>query len=285
MSALVKYDAARALAPDQEAAKIGDLYREARTGMVASVRCLIEAGQRLAKKKAQLGHGRWLPWLKENETELGFGISTAGRLIKGAEASNSAPARNLGEAEALQISRDIWGHNQPALYSSESVEWYTPERYVEAAREVLGEIDLDPASCAEANKVVRAKKFWTKKDKPLERDWKGRVFMNPPYGMDDSGNSVAAMFCAKALAEFAAGNISEGIILVNSLHSQAWQAPLYSQPVCFVDHRIKFVSGGGEENKNPTMSNIFVYLGADGEKFARVFSRLGYVMFPSLVSP
>jgi DNA N-6-adenine-methyltransferase (Dam) len=173
---------------------------------------------------------------------------------------------------------------QAIMHDPQSVEWYTPARYIDAVREVLGEIDLDPASCAEANAVVRAKQFFTKKDKPLERDWRGTVFMNPPYGTDN-GDSVAAMFCTKALAEFDQENITEGIILVNSLHSQPWQAPLYSQPICFVDHRIKFVSGDGEENKNPTMSNIFVYLGSDEKKFARVFSRLGYVMFPSRVSP
>jgi hypothetical protein len=31
-------------------------------------------------------------------------------------------------------------------------------------REVLGEIDLDPASCADANKIVRAKQFFTQED-------------------------------------------------------------------------------------------------------------------------
>jgi len=35
--------------------------------------------------------------------------------------------------------------------------WYTPARYIEAARTVLGEIDLDPASDARGQSVVQAK--------------------------------------------------------------------------------------------------------------------------------
>jgi hypothetical protein len=65
---------------------------------------------------------------------------------------------------------------------------------------------------------------------------------------------------------------------VNSLHSQSWQAALYDYPICFVDHRIQFVSGDGEKNKNPTFQNIFVYMGPEPGKFAAVFSRFGYVM-------
>ncbi len=167
--------------------------------------------------------------------------------------------------------------DQAANFSSDSVEWYTPERYIEAAREVMGGIDLDPASNDEANKVVRATQFFTKKDDGLRRDWFGKVFLNPPYGKKE-GDSLASMFCQKAVAEYDLGNTEACIILVNSSHSQLWQAPLYDFSVCFVDHRIKFVSGDGEENQNPTFQNIFVYLGKNEAEFSKVFSDLGYVM-------
>jgi hypothetical protein len=169
---------------------------------------------------------------------------------------------------------ELW---QAANFSSASVEWFTPAYCLEAVREVLGEIELDPASSPEANSVVRAAQIFTKKDDGLAREWFGRVFLNPPYGLID-GESLASAFCNKAVVEFAAGNVVECIILVNSLHSQKWQAPLYDHLICFVDHRIKFVSGDGEENKNPTFQNVFVYLGDREHRFAEVFSRLGYVM-------
>jgi hypothetical protein len=169
---------------------------------------------------------------------------------------------------------EMW---QSASFSSESVEWYTPENYIEAVREVLGEIDLDPASCDTANHVVKATKIFTQEDDGLNQDWHGRFFLNPPYGKKE-GESLAAAFCQKAIAEYDLGNAKAGIILVNSVHSQNWQACLYDFPVCFVDHRIQFVSGDGEENKNPTFQNIFVYLGKNKMRFAEVFSKLGYVM-------
>jgi DNA N-6-adenine-methyltransferase Dam/DUF3102 family protein len=275
--ALARYDAARL--EDQDAAEIGRLYREYRNGMVRSVLCWIEAGQRLAAKKAALGHGQWLPWLADNADALGFGERTAQLLIKDARA-NPKLASDMTEEQALERSRKIWGHKQPALYSKDSVEWYTPEHYIDAVRECLGSIDLDPASCTAANAVVRAKLFFTQEDNGLEQAWHGRVFMNSPYGVQN-GESVAAMFCAKALAEYDSGNIESCIILVNSLHSQAWQAPLYRHPICLVNHRIKFVSGDGKENENPTMQNMFVYLGRQPEKFVRVFSKIGFVMLPA----
>jgi hypothetical protein len=166
-----------------------------------------------------------------------------------------------------------------ANFSSESVQWYTPPPYLDAVRDVLGSIDLDPASCEIANQAVGAKEIFdgTPERDGLKRAWHGRVFLNPPYGTVD-GESLAGLFCAKAVSEYESGNVDEAIVLVNSSHSQRWQTCLYDYAVCFVDHRIKFVSGDGEQNENPTFQNIFVYLGKDRAKFARAFSRFGYVM-------
>lgn len=61
--------------------------------------------------------------------------------------------------------------------SLKSNEWYTPDRYIQAVKEVLGSIDLDPASCAEANQTVGATDYYTKEDDGLEQYWKGNVFL------------------------------------------------------------------------------------------------------------
>ena len=165
--------------------------------------------------------------------------------------------------------------------SSNSEEWYTPMKYLEAIHKLYIP-DLDPASNKFANKTVKAKTFWTRKDSDkehtLERDWFGKVFCNPPYGKDPEFGSLAGAFCNKAMAEYEMGNIDECILLVNSLHSQNWQAPLFDYVICFVDHRIQFVSGDGTENKNPTMQNMFIYMGDRKELFSEAFTPFGYVM-------
>src|SRR5262249_31538221 len=63
-----------------------------------------------------------------------------------------------------------------ALHSCQSTEWFTPAAYLEAAREVLGAIDLDPASCPQAQEAVRAAHYFTAADDGLSRPWHGRVW-------------------------------------------------------------------------------------------------------------
>jgi hypothetical protein len=75
--------------------------------------------------------------------------------------------------------------------TSLSSEHYTPPEIVEAARETMGGIDLDPASCLKANRYIKAKRYFTQKDNGYLRDWHGKVFLNPPGGWcDNQGQTV-----------------------------------------------------------------------------------------------
>lgn len=167
---------------------------------------------------------------------------------------------------------------EAANFSSESNEWYTPAPYIAAARALYGGgIDLDPATSLKANETVQASQIFTIDDDALQHPWHGRAFLNPPYGKDGQ-ESMAGKFCRYAIHQHEIGNLEACVILVNSVHSQRWQAPLYDWPVCFVDHRIQFVNGEGLENKSPTFQNIFVYVGGDVLGFVEHFSPFGYVM-------
>lgn len=85
-------------------------------------------------------------------------------------------------------------------HSCKSSEHYTPREYADAARYVLGTIDLDPASCARANAIVRARVFYTKETNGLEQPWFGGVYVNPPG--DRRGRLIKAFWrraCEHAL--------------------------------------------------------------------------------------
>lgn len=82
-----------------------------------------------------------------------------------------------------------------APHLSESNEHGTPAYIVEAARAWMGGIDLDPASSARFNTVVRASR-WYGAGSPwctngFTTGWEGRVFLNCPGGKcDDQGRLV-----------------------------------------------------------------------------------------------
>jgi hypothetical protein len=58
------------------------------------------------------------------------------------------------------------GKAQRSLRSGEA-EILTPPKYIEMARRVLGTIGCDPATCAEAQKIVRATTHYTRADDGL----------------------------------------------------------------------------------------------------------------------
>jgi hypothetical protein len=68
--------------------------------------------------------------------------------------------------------------NHQLIHSSESAEWFTPPRYIQAVREVLGGIDLDPASSRAANRIVGAARYFTAADNGYGREWHSRIFLN-----------------------------------------------------------------------------------------------------------
>lgn len=153
-------------------------------------------------------------------------------------------------------------------------EWFTPELYIAMAREVMGEIDLDPATSKKAQKTVRAVKFFTKKDDGLKQKWEGRVWMNPPYSQPDIAN-----FIAKLVEEVQSGNVTEAIALTHNYTDTAWgqQAGSIADAVCFHRSRIKFVRDNGEIAA-PTQGQTFFYFGDQARVFFDMFSKVGYVL-------
>lgn len=157
-------------------------------------------------------------------------------------------------------------------FNSGNNEWYTPEKYIEMARAVLGEIELDPASSETANKTVKADCFYTEQDDGLSRPWYGKVWMNPPYGTDLIGK-----FTEKFADEYMAGSITEGIVLVNNATETAWFSYLVeaAAAVVFPHGRIRYYSPTKESNA-PLQGQAFIYFGLNPEKFLDVFGGVGW---------
>lgn len=153
-------------------------------------------------------------------------------------------------------------------------EWYTPPQYIDAVREVLGTIDLDPASNPTANGWIQAERYFTKDDNGLAQEWHGRVFMNPPYAQP-----LIFQFCEKMVGEVAAGRVTEAIVLVNNAtETRSWQAMAAEcASVCFPQGRIKYFDESGKPANTPLQGQSFVYFGERMARFADVFRRFGVV--------
>lgn len=152
--------------------------------------------------------------------------------------------------------------------NSKDDEWYTPPKYIEAAREVLGTIDLDPASNDFANQTVKASTYFTEEINGLEQEWFGNVWMNPPYS-----TALLTKFADKLVES----DISQAIVLVNNATETAWFEKMISKASAILFHkgRIRFVKRDGEHGA-PLQGQAFIYYGDNPERFLEVFSQFGW---------
>jgi hypothetical protein len=152
-------------------------------------------------------------------------------------------------------------------------EWYTPKEYIEAARQVLVSIDVDPASNPVANEIIEAATFYTAEDSGLDKDWHGTVWMNPPY---ESG--LIGQFAEKLCDAYAGGNVTSAIVLVNNATETRWFQSIAEQAsaACFPKGRVKFWHP--RKVAVPLQGQAILYLGPNPDEFARAFSQFGFCM-------
>lgn len=168
-------------------------------------------------------------------------------------------------------------------FSSASIDWYTPREIVDAARAVMGGIELDFASCEEANRTVKAERYYTQEQDALRQDWRCRSgWLNMPYGKsEDDNKSNQGRWSARLIYEHNRGAVAEACMLVNAATANVWFRPLWAFPLCFIDGRIHFVAPSDQPVKNqPTHSSVVTYLGPNHDRFAEVFASLGTVVLP-----
>ena len=184
-------------------------------------------------------------------------------------------------------------------------EYYTQEYIIDLVYRVLGHIDLDPASCMEANEVVKAKHIFTKETDGLTQVWFGNVWMNHPFhkgekacakkckkvnckksrkkGVKRRGHCITEdipsneMWINKLVNEYESGHVKEAICITFSSMSEAWMTPLLGYLQCFPQGRIYYRKPDGTVEKQATKGSMFTYMGNNEDKFAEVFSEIGTI--------
>lgn len=151
-------------------------------------------------------------------------------------------------------------------------EWYTPSEIIEAARSVMGSIDLDPASCKAAQKTVRAGKFFSISDDGLSKKWSGNVWLNPPYSKD-----CIKLFSDKVVQE--KENFNQAVVLVNNATETEWfqSMAIHANGLCFPKGRIQFTDKTGQKKNSPVQGQCFIYFGKKKKAFQKVFSAIGLI--------
>lgn len=192
-------------------------------------------------------------------------------------------------------------------HSSESVEHYTPVAYVEAARKVMGSIDLDPASCDFANAVVQAKRIYTAKTLGHNKAWRGNVLLNPPGGringnwepVKAGGESSAKAWWFKLVSEWTNGGVDRAIFIgfsLEMLQTSQVDTPstaggdLLALPLdfalCFPSRRIAYDINHEMSRKkgaSPPHASFIAFLPNNVKEnltFKKEFSKFGRVIIP-----
>lgn len=147
-------------------------------------------------------------------------------------------------------------------------EWFTPSEYIEAARSVMGCIDLDPASNDYANQTVKAHHYYTQDKNGLEQEWWGNIWMNPPYS-----TGLVKAFVDKLISS----NFNQAIVLVNNATETEWFRKMIDKASAFVfpSGRIRFEKEDGAKN-SPLQGQAFIYFGESPDRFLEVFKKYGW---------
>lgn len=165
--------------------------------------------------------------------------------------------------------------------TSGNTEWYSPPDLVEAARCVMGSIDLDPASSDTANEaIVKATRFHERPpyytygtinglpvrheyiaESVFMNEWSGNIWLNHPFGNTEitcrsncqkkicpargwhTGTDIPGNkeWIEYAVGQYKLGHVPQACILTYAATSEAWFKPLKDYPMCLIDGRVNYL--------------------------------------------
>lgn len=173
------------------------------------------------------------------------------------KAENQALKEEIAELKGKAYNLQGTGNN----------ERYTPAEIIALVREVLDNIDLDPASSEVANETVGADTFYSADDDGLTKDWTGKIFMNPPYSKD---------LIEKFVDKLIDSPLDEAITLTHNCTETSWGGKLLknSTAVSFPTGRIDCKTPSGDGG-SPKQGSMICYFGSNVDKFINTFGRIG----------
>lgn len=171
-------------------------------------------------------------------------------------------------------------------------EWQTPPEFLELVRGFYGQIELDPASNAVAQRTVQALDYYSIQEgrDGLLLPWAyNNVFCNPPYSRD-----LIVKFVNKAVQESKADG-TQIIMLVNSSTDTQWYHTLveHSAALLLWRGRLKFwkiydgqahatwelaENGLGKIGNSPRYLNSVFYFGDRVSRFKQAFGKYGSLL-------
>lgn len=182
--------------------------------------------------------------------------------------------------------------------TSGETEYYTPEEIIDAARRVMGGIELDPASSQGANQVVRAERIFTSADDGLSQPWVAKsCWMNHPFhrGWTACKTDCQRKSCAKRghhiyhdipsntdwitklCMSIGWEKVHQACNITFAATSEKWFQPLLQRPQCFLFPRTNYRKPDGTIVKGITKGSVVTYFGININRFAAEFERFGQV--------
>jgi hypothetical protein len=125
----------------------------------------------------------------------------------------------------------------------ESDECYTPAKFVDLIRDFAKHFTLDPFSCEEANKTVKANHYLSISDNAFEVDWfdyfdylEDNLWVQPPYSRGKIAPAIDKTLQYAGYADI--------YLLVNSETSSRWYQKILSHhpTIVFPNQRMKFAN-------------------------------------------
>lgn len=166
--------------------------------------------------------------------------------------------------------------------NSNSQEWGTPKKYVDAVKEFFGgHIDLDP--CSNKYSIVNARtEYMLPEHDGLKEPWDFRtIYVNPPYGRNRVGGTTIKQWLRKC-AEAHQVHGSEVLALIPvAANTDHWKKYVFGKAtgICFLaDTRLMFLVNGLNGGKGAPMACSMVYWGNDFKRFQEIFCRYGAVL-------